>query len=750
MVYNEKYFFEFDTLKTADKATLYYRVVFLQKESVATTYDLVELTPSNSPFVLSYKSSEDFAFSPFRVSSAEINILYPLGASADVPQPENFFTFQDNTDWLVKLYQMTDNGATSTLNWQGYLITSDIQYEWQDAYYYRLTATDNLGVLKDMKYSRTDRYAMRPYDPMAGAELIEYIPELLSFTNNELNIKVACNLKNDNVTKYFDDILISKFSAIDWETGEARNCHEILSKLLQGLGCILYLDNSDCTWTILNINEIATTANNEVPYKLYDSDGGYLDDGIISFNDTINMGGEYIWRDKNQIVTLKRPIGYLKFNYPYQRKNILKNYGFQDLVDDIDANWSTVGTFSTITDVIPSSYSSLMDSKYDNVFTRIDEYEASSGSVDYVDYLRNLSTLSISDLNSIVNPLALNEYFNVFVKFKYITNSSDYVDGDGFNYQIVVGTGATSDYYFDDINANGLSYPYKVWSFNTASRCAEFISGVSNKTTSVKLLTSFLKIPVWDTLELRFLKYRTDGLSGGSYSIDDVEMNITTPNWMLVNKLGFFASNGGFKNNAKEIDTLFHTGTSKIDWWVFEDCIGLKATYVLDTYPQSNNLWCRAWEEYTEFTDETLMQKNAKSIISFYRENTRKFTGNVYGDYMSFCKYFNINYAIDNSALGLIEDTFEAYVLADGGTCETATCSSNFLAEFNQPYSNFLMIEASIDIANSTTNVVLHEDLTSTNELNFTSGASHTYNTGGGIFPANMGGNISMTQNTIE
>ena len=156
MVYNDKYFFEFDTLKTRNKAIKYYRVVFSKLESIPYTYTLVEMKGANSPFVLNYKSAENNAFSPIKTSSAEINIFYPLNSSASVPTPDDFFSSTADYEWKVSLFEMTDNGATSTLKWQGFLIDSDIQYDWQDVYYYRLTASDNLSVLKDKKYTADD------------------------------------------------------------------------------------------------------------------------------------------------------------------------------------------------------------------------------------------------------------------------------------------------------------------------------------------------------------------------------------------------------------------------------------------------------------------------------------------------------------------------------------------------------------------------------------------------------------------
>jgi len=190
MPYNQKYFFEFDTLKTANKVTKYYRVVFSKLEDIAYTYDLIELQAANSPFVLTYRSPEDNAFSPIKTSSAEINILYPYDSATGTPEPNEFFDASDEITWLVQLYEYTSNGAVSALKWQGYLLDSDVQYEWQDAYYYRMTATDNLSVLKDIKYSATDTFRCPDYAPLDGVSVKDFVIELVNNTNNLLNLRL--------------------------------------------------------------------------------------------------------------------------------------------------------------------------------------------------------------------------------------------------------------------------------------------------------------------------------------------------------------------------------------------------------------------------------------------------------------------------------------------------------------------------------------------------------------------------------
>ena len=92
--------------------------------------------------------------------------------------------------------------------------------------------------------------------------------------------------------------------------------------------------------------EISTRTDNEVPYDMYDSDGVFISDGVIELNSSINTGATDLkWRDKNQIVTLNRPLGNVEFIHPYVMKNLLTNYSFQQ--DLLHTGWADNGTFSS-------------------------------------------------------------------------------------------------------------------------------------------------------------------------------------------------------------------------------------------------------------------------------------------------------------------------------------------------------------------------------------------------------------------
>lgn len=734
-VYNDKYFFEFATLKTANKSQLSYKVVFSQKESSVVNYDLIELTPSNSPFVLSYKSAEDFAFSPFRVSSAEINILYPINPVTDLPQPENFFTALDDLSWKVQLYQTTDNGVTFNLKWQGFLI-NDVQYEWQDTYYYRLTATDNIGSLKYVKYSDNFEFKCPDYMPLEGVSVKDYIIELVNKSGNILDFKFAWNLYNLGELKTLDILYTSRYITIDWKTYQPKEIYGVLSDLLTTLGCILYLDNDDCTWTILNVAEIGTRVNNAVPYLKYNYLGTYISDGNIQLNSSINTGDtDLIWRDKNQVVTFKKPLGSYQIEIEYIGKNLLRNYSFQE--SDVDPlGWSVFGTFAN---GMQSDGSKDFGISYDNNYLEILASESNLASLDTSNYL--YQTLDLRDTQVVTSTLnRANNFFMAFLEFKSYANfSTPTATGEGYNFQLRADSNPFGIRFYDttDLAANRTNGGN--WMYGTgadASRIAVF-SDSQSPYQKVTLLTRGLGLyNKTITLQLVFLKYRYDFVNGTShkYKIDEARLCIVPSKYYPINKFKYIASQN-LQYNALKKSSIFTGGFNTYDWYAVEGALGLKDE---NDKLYCNAFWLRHWEENIENNYNYLDAIVGKSILSFYKAVSRKFTGNVYGEEISFPKYFEVDSATDENVAKLIVEAFKARVLSSDGTIEDVYCGANVISEFCKQNANFLMIEAEFDYANSTTAVNLHEDATSTIETNFTAGFGGFVQSGG-VFPQQIG-----------
>jgi hypothetical protein len=232
------------------------------------------------------------------------------------------------------------------------------------------------------------------------------------------------------------------------------------------------------------------------------------------------------------------------------------------------------------------------------------------------------------------------------------------------------------------------------------------------------------------------LKFRYDFAvsSAGEYKIDEARRCIIPSKYYLINKFKYIASqNPKFFTLKKE--SIFTGGFNAFDWYAVEGALGLKD---INDKLYCNAFWDRHWENHDEASYNYLDAIVGRSIISFYRGVGRKFVGNVYGEEISFPKYFQIQGATNTSAVNDIDSAFEAMVLADIGEVETSYCGSEFLSEFYEVNSNFLMVEASFDYANSTTSVNLHEDLTSVIETNFKAGFGG-FQQGTGVFPQQIG-----------
>jgi hypothetical protein len=253
MAYNHIYNLQFKGLDQTG-TNLYYQVKFEKYDAAVVPYDVIELIPAqDSPFILNYRSEKDNIFSPIRASYADIKCFIPTNSPI---QPYNFYYNIDEYSLRVSLYET--NGTTSTLKWQGFLLPDVIQYEWQEQYFLDLVATDNLAVLKNIKYSRDDYYAL--YDDTSvqnGLSIKDYICRLLAKTGSTLDVAILCEFKIEDVLKNLEELLISEYAGVDWKTFEPKDCYFLLTSLVQSLGCILYQSNLNGTWYLVDVNRLA-------------------------------------------------------------------------------------------------------------------------------------------------------------------------------------------------------------------------------------------------------------------------------------------------------------------------------------------------------------------------------------------------------------------------------------------------------------------------------------------------------------
>jgi hypothetical protein len=253
MAYNHIYNLRFKGLDQVG-TNLFYQVKFEKQEATSIVYDVTELVPAqDSPFVLNYKANKDNIFAPIRASYADIKCFIPYNSTV---QPSDFFYDNDEYSLRISLYET--NGVTETLKWRGFLLPDVIQFEWQEQYFLQLTATDNIAVLKDIKYTREDYYAL--YNDTSVDTCIDvndFVCRLLKKTGSELDVAFYSQFKIDGTLVNLANLKLSEYSSVDWSTFEPKDCYFLLGTLMESLGCVVYQSNKDATWYVVAINDLA-------------------------------------------------------------------------------------------------------------------------------------------------------------------------------------------------------------------------------------------------------------------------------------------------------------------------------------------------------------------------------------------------------------------------------------------------------------------------------------------------------------
>jgi len=253
MFYNHLYNLQFKGLDQVG-TNYFYKVKFEKQEATARTPDVIELIPAqDSAFVLNYKATKDNIFAPIRSSFADIKCFIPYNSQV---QPSDFFFDNDEYSFKISLYE--SDGTTDVLKWRGFLLPDVIQYEWQEQYYLQLTATDNLAVLKDIKYTRSDYYAL--YDDTnvdTGISISDFVCRLLKKTGSELDVAFYSQFNINGTLYNLSNLKLSEYSSVNWSTFEPKDCYFLLTSLMESLGCMLYQSNKDATWYVIGVNDVA-------------------------------------------------------------------------------------------------------------------------------------------------------------------------------------------------------------------------------------------------------------------------------------------------------------------------------------------------------------------------------------------------------------------------------------------------------------------------------------------------------------
>lgn len=715
MFYNHIYNLQFKGLDQVG-TDYFYIVKFEKQEATARTPTVIELIPAqSSPFVLNYKASKDNIFAPIRSSYADIQCFIPTNSTV---QPSDFFFDTNEYTWKISFYE--SDGTTDVLKWKGFLLPDVIQYEWQEQYFLQLTATDNLAVLKDIKYYREDYYGL--YDDTnvdTGINLSDFVCRLLKKTGTDLNVAFFTQFKIDGSIVNATNLKLSEYSAVNWSTFEPKDCYFLLTSLMESLGCMLYQSNKDATWYVIGVNDVAVndlvkdgsfSIDGTFPYiyeywdtvnSVINSSTGGLNGGqcpkifgdntsyvyqLLSFNAAEYLIGFWAKSDSNIPAARIRVLidgmeqyntlltndwTYYEFLYTSGGAGLFDIAFYNDNADDIG--------YLFLDDVsVKQQYQNGLI--YDSNGTYITGY-----SFDFYSTIGNSGNVIWSDVNQMVSlnkrltsvkfnyPYYERNLINNYGFFKdYASTSVDPTNWDSFgsfgaNFAFSNATGQNRP--FDNrILAVTENQTYSGGALPTFNRGLFNVFRISNDSTFINYFAIKIECSVYfdgshepkDSVFLGFAK-----------SVDG------TPNPGGSSKIRYLSSNGTFRNLPQSplwngFDNISIKMTDEDNWAKFK----LLSTYdrnSLDTGFVMNNygtlILRNQWSSNTATTHTTYFDDIKVSIIPQNYQNTKGFIYNAtnivaYDDF-NLPKPFSNNYELSGQYHGGIRNKYESQVIED-------------------------------------------------------------------------------------
>lgn len=488
----------------------------IEDDDEAAVYDLV---PSGVPAELSIiDNNED----PHSVICAKQLVIRFRNT-----QNYNLNTFATGEDqrWYVNYYMDDGAGGNSRTVFKGYLVMDDLSepllpYGAEEV---TLTATDNIGLLKDIPLTDFDGNT-----PVGKYRISEFLAMALSKTGLSLESRVSFNIKLDGditdiqTENAVDEHLFSRVyldaKTFEDETDEYLNCYDVIKRIL---GYEAKLFQMKGQWWILRIDEVEDTNIRPLYVTSFDSVGTF----------TLNIGGalfvKYIDKDDSikfsqdsTIVRVSRPRKSVRLNYNYETpKEIPYNHRFEhgDLFNTVSATqkqyyldgWKLIQNISTPTVPACSMY---IERTFD-----ANGYEDER-------YMVLTSPVTPSALNFAMSPpirVHGNDRFNFSVDFRLASN----ISGSGSIYTQSVAAirlvGDDGNYYI--LDNNGVWFTSNsTWSVNFKYIEYQFVPNDEDETEYVTVSVESKDIPSTGTLY--FDLYALNQQGG---AMDDVAIHFT-------------------------------------------------------------------------------------------------------------------------------------------------------------------------------------------------------------------------------
>jgi hypothetical protein len=280
-----------------------------------------DMTPSGDPFHITTIDNNEDKFTPIRAKQATIQFLadnnFNLNTFATNSGDQRWFCeafIEDNINPLVSVKYL----------FQGFLVLNDLSQEFIDNSVHpvvTLTATDGLGLLKDIPLTKPDGT-----NPRGANRIIDYVSWALQKTGIQASINVMNNLMEESFPGLpaWNNIYLDAKTFEGDEIGTSINCYEVLTKIL-GEEC--FLTQMDGQWWIRRIDEYEGNTN----YRdAYDFQGVYQNTlSNLTYKKFIGQNTPIQLIAPAALVSLDRPHSFAKetfqFEYP---KEIIDNIDF--------------------------------------------------------------------------------------------------------------------------------------------------------------------------------------------------------------------------------------------------------------------------------------------------------------------------------------------------------------------------------------------------------------------------------------
>lgn len=211
-------------------------------------------------------------------------------------------------------------GATPIFS--GWLVTDATREAFmpvEHKYPVELTASDNLGLLKDIPLTKPDGT-----NPRGRFRWIDYISWSLRKTGFDFPIKVVYGLLPDNYVSgdnSFDKCYLSAKS-FEADINESVDCYEAIQRILKG--CFLTQHQNE--WWIVRVDELNGT---DLRVYSFTYDGTLTGDTTVTLSLNIGKTENIKLINKDAEVMPERPIKYAKPTYKFEfPREIIDNYDF--------------------------------------------------------------------------------------------------------------------------------------------------------------------------------------------------------------------------------------------------------------------------------------------------------------------------------------------------------------------------------------------------------------------------------------